>query len=66
MVWRARGDDMGEVKSNVSYECRKCGAKGTLVESVESIDLNEIKKLPCGCPAENGLFQIFHFRLHKG
>jgi hypothetical protein len=66
MVWRARGDDMGEVKSNVSYECKKCGAKGTLVESVESIDLNKIKKLPCGCPAENGIFQIFHFRLQKG
>jgi hypothetical protein len=65
MVWRARGDDMDEVKSNVCYECKKCGAKGTLVESVESIDLNEIK-LPCGCPAENGIFQIFHFRLHKG
>jgi hypothetical protein len=58
------GDDMGEVKSNVSYEFKECGSKGTLVESVESIDLNEIKKLPCGCPAENGVFQIFHFRLH--
>jgi hypothetical protein len=58
------GDDMGEVKSNVSYECKKCGAKGTLVENVEFINLNEIK-LPCGCPAENGIFQIFHFRLHK-
>ena len=40
---------MGEVKSNVSYECKNCGAKGTLVENVESINLNEIKKLPCGC-----------------
>jgi hypothetical protein len=57
---------MGEAKSNVCYECKKCGAKGTLVENVESIDLNEIKKLPCGCPAENGIFQIFHYRLHKG
>jgi hypothetical protein len=57
---------MGEVKSNVGYECRKCGVKGTLTENVESINLNEIKKLPCGCPAENGTFQIFHFRLHKG
>jgi len=63
---RARGDDMGEVKSNVSYECNKCGAKGTLVENMESINLNEINKLPCGCPAENGVFQIFHFRRHKG
>jgi hypothetical protein len=66
MVWRMRGDDMGEVKSNVSCECKKCGAKGTLVENVESIDLNQIKKLPCGCPAENGIFQIFHFRLRNG
>jgi hypothetical protein len=66
MVWRARGDYMHEVKSNVSYECKKCGAKGTSVESVESIDLNEIKKLPCGYPAENGMFQIFHYRLPKG
>ena len=57
---------MGEVKSNVSYECKKCSAKGTLVENVESINLNEIKKLPCGCPAENGIFQIFHFRRQKG
>jgi hypothetical protein len=56
---------MNYVKSNVCYECRKCGAKGTLIESVESIDLNEIKKLPCGCPAEDGTFQIFHFRLEK-
>ena len=56
---------MREVKSNVSYECKKCDAKGTLVESVESIDLSEIKLL-CGCPAENGIFQIFYFRLHKG
>jgi len=62
----ARGDDMDEVKSNVCYECKKCIAKGTLIENVESIDLNEIKKLPCGCPAENGVFQIFHYRLHKG
>jgi hypothetical protein len=43
---------MGKVKSNVSYECRKDGAKGTLTENVESINLNEIKKLLCGCPAE--------------
>jgi hypothetical protein len=57
---------VGEVESNASYECKKCGAKGTLVENVESIDLNEIKKLPCGCPPENGIIQIFHFRLHKG
>jgi len=49
---------MGEDKSNVSYECKKCGAKGTLVENVESINLNEIKKLTCGCPAENGIFQM--------
>jgi hypothetical protein len=56
---------MTDAKSNVSYECKKCGAKGTLVENVESIILNEIKKLPCGCPAENGIFQIFHFRLHE-
>jgi hypothetical protein len=65
MDWRMRGDDMGEAKSNVSYECKKCGAKGTLVENVESINLNEIKQLPCGCQAENGVFQIFHFSLHK-
>jgi ribosomal protein L37AE/L43A len=65
MVGRTRVDDMDKVKSNVSYECRKCGAKGTLAKSVESIDLNEIKKLPCGCPAENGIFQIFHLRLEK-
>jgi hypothetical protein len=57
---------MGEVESNVSYECKECGAKGTLVENVKSINLNEIKKLPCGCPAENGIFQIFHFRCHTG
>jgi hypothetical protein len=48
-----------------AYECKKCGTKGTLVENVESINLNEIKQLPCGCPAENGIFQIFHFRSHK-
>jgi hypothetical protein len=65
MVWRTQGDDMDEVKSNVNYEYKKCGVKETLVESVESIDLNEIKKLPCGCPAENGMFQILHFRLHN-
>jgi hypothetical protein len=53
---------MGEVKSNVSYECKKCGAKGTLVENVESINLKEIKKLPCGCSAENGKFQFLHPR----
>jgi hypothetical protein len=57
---------MDEVKSNVSYECRKCGTKGTLIENAESINLNEVKQLPCGCPAENGTFQIFHFRLQKG
>ena len=56
-----RGDDVSEVKSNVSYECKKCGAKGTLFENGESINLNEVKKLPCGCPAENGIFQIFNF-----
>jgi len=61
-----RGDYVSELKSNVSYECKKCGAEGILVENVESINLNEVKKLPCGCPAENGIFQIFHFRLHKG
>jgi hypothetical protein len=66
MVWSARGDNMSDTKSNVSYECRKCGAKGTLVENMESINLTEIKKLPFGCPAENSIFQIFHFRLHKG
>jgi len=65
MAWHQQGDDMDAVKSNVSYGCKKCGAKGTLVESVESIDLNEIKKLPCGCPAENGIFQIFYCRLHN-
>jgi hypothetical protein len=43
---------------------QKCGAKGILVGGVESIDLNEIK-LPCGCAAENGVFQIFHFKFHK-
>lgn len=26
---------MGEVESNVSYECRECGAKGILVEKRE-------------------------------
>jgi hypothetical protein len=57
---------MSEVESNVSYECKECGAKGILVENVKSIKLNEIEKLPCGCPAENGIFQIFHFRRHTG
>jgi hypothetical protein len=56
---------MGEVESNVSYECRKCFAKGTLVENVKSVNFNAIK-LPCGCPAENGIFQIFHFSPHAG
>jgi len=51
---------MGEVKSNVSYECKKCGSKGTLVENVASINFNEVKKLPCGCPADNGKFQFLH------
>ena len=57
---------MSQVESNVSYECKECGAKGTLVENVKSINLNEIEKLPCGCPAENGIFQIFRFRCHTG
>jgi len=51
---------VSEAKSNVSYECKKCGAKGTLVENVESINLNEVKKLPCGCLAENDKFQFLH------
>jgi len=55
-----RGDDVDEGKSNVSYECKKCGSKGTLVENVASINFNEIKKLPCGCPADNGKFQFLH------
>ena len=53
---------MNEVKSNVSYDCKKCGSKGTLVENVTSINFNEIKKLPCGCLAENGKFQFLHPR----
>jgi hypothetical protein len=57
---------VSEVKSNVNYECKKCGVEGILVENVDSINLNEVKKLPCDCPAENGMFQIFYFRLHKG
>jgi len=55
---------VSEVKSNVFYECRKCGVKGTLFENVNSISLNEIK-LPCGCNAENGIFQFFHFRFNN-
>jgi len=56
---------MGEVKSSAGYECTKCGAKRTLVENVDAINLNEIKKLPCGCPEENGMLQVFHFRRHQ-
>lgn len=48
---------MSEVKSNVSYECKRCGVKGILVENVESINLNEVKKLPCDCPAETVYFK---------
>jgi hypothetical protein len=51
---------VSEAKSNISYDCKKCGSKGTLVENVASINFNEIKKLPCGCPAENGKFQFLH------
>ena len=51
---------MSEIKSNVSYDCNKCGSKGTLVENVAAINFNEIKKLPYGCPAENGKFQFLH------
>ena len=54
------GDNLSEVKSNVSYDCKKCGSKGILVENVASIKFNEIKKLPCGCLAENGKFQFLH------
>jgi hypothetical protein len=57
-----RGDNLNEAKSNVSYDCKKCGSKGTLVENVTSINFNEIKNLPCGCPAENGKFQFLHPR----
>jgi hypothetical protein len=56
---------VSEAESNVSSECKECGAKGTLVENMKSINLNEIKKLPCECPTENGIFQIFHFRYHS-
>jgi len=51
---------MSEIKSNVIYDCNKCGLKVTLVENVASINFNEIKNLPCGCPAENGKFQFLH------
>ncbi|MFC1487885.1 hypothetical protein ACFLRN_09405 [Thermoproteota archaeon] len=53
---------MSEAKSNISYDCKKCGSKGTLVENVASINFNEIKKLPCGCQADNGKFQFLHPR----
>jgi hypothetical protein len=33
---------VSEVKSNASYECKKCGAEGILVENVKSINLNEV------------------------
>jgi hypothetical protein len=52
---------LNEVKSNVSYDHKKCGSKGTL-ENVTSINFNEIKKLPCGCLAENGKFRFLHPR----
>ena len=51
---------MNEAKSNISYDCKKCGATGTLVKNVASINFNKIAKLPCGCPAENGKFQFLH------
>jgi len=54
------GDYVSEAKSNISYDCKKCGAKGTLVENVASINFNEITNLPCGCAAENGKFQFLH------
>ena len=54
------GDYVSEAKSNISYDCKKCGSKGTLVENVASINFNEIKKLPCGCQADNGKFQFLH------
>ena len=60
MKWAIRGDDVSETKSNVSYDCKKCGAKGILVEDVKSINFNEIKTLRCGCPAKNGKFQFLH------
>jgi len=41
---------VSEVKSNVSYGCKKCGVEGTFVENVESINLNEVK-LPYDCSA---------------
>ncbi|MDG6222606.1 MAG: hypothetical protein IAX21_05735 [Candidatus Bathyarchaeota archaeon] len=47
-------------KSNIIYECKKCGAKGTLVDGVESFNFKELNKLPCGCSAENGKFVFLH------
>jgi len=51
---------LSEAKSNIRYDCKKCGAKGILVEKVSSINFNEVTKLPCGCPADNGKFHFLH------
>jgi hypothetical protein len=51
---------VSEVQSNLSYDCKKCGAKGILVENVASINFNEVKKLPCGCQSDNDKFQFLH------
>jgi len=51
---------MSEAKINVIYACKNCGAKGTLIEKVNSVNFKDLKKLPCGCPAENGKFQFLH------
>lgn len=55
---------MSKAKSNIFYECTKCGAKGILVENVESINFNKIKKLPCGHISENGKFQFLHPQMY--
>jgi len=35
------------VKSNIFYECKKCGTKGILVENVKTFNFNKIEKLSC-------------------
>ena len=56
---------MNKTKSNKFYEGQKCGAKGILVENVESINFIKIKKLPCGDRLENGKFQFLHPQMYN-
>jgi hypothetical protein len=56
---------VNKARSNIFYECKKCGVKGILAENVESINFNKIKNLPCGDLSENGKFQFLHPHMYN-